>query len=297
MMRHLVIGGSGQVGEHLMRSLQDRGKHVSGTYCRHKRPGMLALDITDPKVVAELLEHLRPEIVYLSASLTNVDYCELNSDEAYAVNVTGLANVVRATNDNDAMLVCFSSDYVFDGLNGPYVETDLARPICEYGRHKLFGEHYIALHAKRFLLIRTTIVYSWESQAKNFIHRLVNRAANGERIRVPMDQVGSPTYAPNLADAVIEMSERGVEGLFHVVGPRLASRYDLALAAARVFDLDSALIEPVSTAELEQPAPRPLKAGMIVDKAQGLLQTRLIDYLEGLTIMASLKDKRESYAG
>jgi len=258
---------------------------------------MHVLDITNAKSVAALLKQLRPDIVYLLASLTNVDYCELNPGEAYKINVVGTCNVVRSTNDNGAMLVYFSSDYVFDGLSGPYVETDLARPISEYGRHKLLSEHYIALYAMKYLIIRTTVVYGWESQGKNFIQRLIARLTNGEHIQVPVDQVGNPTYAPNLAEAVIEMADKGVEGLFHVAGPRLASRYEFALAAASAFKLNPVLIEPVSTLELEQPAPRPLKAGMIVDKAQGLLKTRLIDYMEGLAVMASLKGKRGSYGG
>jgi len=294
-MGHLVIGASGQVGEHLLRALQRTGKEVFGTYHRHPRPGMRALDITDAKAVAQLLAEVRPDVVYLPAALTNADHCELNPDEAYRVNVVGTCNVVLATADVGARFVYFSSDYVFDGSSGPYLETDLASPINEYGRHKLISEHHIALHIRKYLIIRTTVVYGWESQGKNFIQRLIDRIAKGERVQVPVDQVGSPTYAPNLAEAVVELADTGVEGLLHVVGPKLASRYDFALAAARSFDLDPALINPVSTSELRQPAPRPLQAGMIADKAQGLLKTRLVDYLEGLAIMASQKEKRDHH--
>lgn len=286
MKRHLVIGGSGQVGEHLLWCLQAKGEQAFGAYCSHARPGMYQVDVRNPAAVTELLLKLRPGIVYLAASMNDVDYCELHPDEAYEINVAALGNVVRSVNNVGAYLVFFSSDYVFDGARGPYSETDPARPLCVYGFQKVLAEHYITLHSKKYLIVRSTVVYGWESQGKNFVQRLVGRLSRGERVRVPVDQVGSPTYAPNLAEAVVELTEKGCLGLFHVVGPRLASRYDLAVAAAEAFGLDAALVEPVSTGDLGQAAPRPLKGGMVVDKARSVLATELIGYVEGLAMMA-----------
>jgi dTDP-4-dehydrorhamnose reductase len=294
MSVHLVIGASGLVGEHLLRCLRRNGQPAIGTYYQHPRQGLYPLDLRDRQAIAELLRRFEPSIVYLPAALTNVGYCELHPEEAYEINVLGTCLVVHESNSIGARLVYFSSDYVFDGLNGPYSEVDPARPICEYGRQKLLCEHYIALHADNYLIVRTTVVYGWESQGKNFVQRLVKALRAGERVRVPKDQIGSPTYAPNLAEAVVELATAGATGLFHVVGPKLASRYDFAVAAAETFGLDTSLIEPVSTAELGQAAPRPLKAGMHIDKVQGVLQTRLIDYVEGLRMMASERPAEES---
>ena len=173
--------------------------------------------------------------VHLPAALTNVDFCETHSDSSYEINVLGAVNVVRSADHVDAKLVYFSSDYVFDGFNGPYAEVDPANPICEYGRHKLLSEHYVALHARRYLIVRTTVVYGWESQRKNFIVRLADRLRRGERVQIPMDQVGSPTFVSNLAEAVVELIALDVQGLFHLAGPQLVTRYDFAVAAARVF--------------------------------------------------------------
>jgi dTDP-4-dehydrorhamnose reductase len=148
-------------------------------------------------------------------------------------------------------------------------------------------EHYIAFHACDYLIVRTTVVYGWESQGKNFIQRLVGFLREGKRVRAPYDQIGTPTYAPNLAEAVVELATLKVSGIFHVVGPEIVSRYGFALAAARTFGLNPELIESVSTQELGQVAPRPLKAGMRIGKVQGLLKTRLVGYVEGLKIMAA----------
>lgn len=287
MTRHLVIGASGQVGEHLLASLERRGEEVFGTCYQHASAGLHPLDIRNAPAVDDLLLHFRPDVVHLPAAITNVDYCELHPDLTYEVNVLGTCNVVRAANGIDAKLVFFSSDYVFDGVSGPYSEGDPANPICEYGRHKLISEHYIALHAENYLIVRTTVVYGWESQRKNFVVRLADRLGKGEHVQVPLDQIGSPTYAPNLAEAVAELISLDTQGLFHVVGPQLATRYDFAVAVARAFDLDSDLLIPISTAEMGQAAARPLRAGMTVDKAQALLRTELIDYKEGLSILVS----------
>jgi dTDP-4-dehydrorhamnose reductase len=194
--------------------------------------------------------------------------------------------VAQACKTIDAQLVYFSSDLVFDGLSGPCRETDPARPINEYGRQKVLSEHYIALHLKRYLIVRTTGVYGWETQGKNFVQRLIHSLQAGNPVRVPNDQFGSPTYSSNLADAVIELATSRAEGVFHVVGPELVCRDEFAVAVARAFHLDAALIEPLASAELGRVAPRPLKVELNADKAEGLLETHLIDYDEGLRRMA-----------
>ena len=288
MSGHLVIGASGQVGEHLMRYLQSAGYPAAGTYYPDPQPGLLPLDIRDQRTVAVLLDQIRPEIIYLPAALTNVDYCELHPDESYVTNVLGTCHIAREAERIGAKLVFFSSDYVFDGASGPYTETDPVHPICEYGRQKVLGEHYISLHLSNNLIVRTTVVYGWESQGKNFVQRLLSALRVGARISVPVDQIGTPTYAPNLAQAVVELATNDAVGLYHVAGPELIDRYGFAVAAAQAFGYTaSALIQPVVTADLNQAAPRPLSAGMRVDKALEILQTKLMDYREGLQAMAS----------
>lgn len=291
MSTNLVIGASGQVGEHLVKRLVLNGESVTGTYFPAPALSLVPLDIRDKQAVATLFRQCEPDTVYLPAAITNVDYCELNPDETYLTNVQGTCNVVQEANRIGAKLVFFSSDYVFDGRDGPYSEIEPANPLSQYGRQKLIGEHYIGLHARDYLIIRTTVVYGWESQEKNFVQRLVTTLKAGQRVRVPVDQIGSPTYTPNLADAVIELVTMDATGLFNVVGPKLASRYEFAVAAAQAFDLDPALIDSVFTSELKQAAPRPLKAGMRIDKVQKILRTRLTDYEEGVRMMVSEQPK------
>jgi len=290
MSTHLVIGASGMVGEYLVRAAADAGFEAIGTYHSHLVRGMQRLDIRNQTEVQLLMAKVRPTIVYLPASLANVDYCELHPGEGYATNVIGVCNVVRAVNEVGAKLVYFSSDYIFDGKAGPYREDDPPNPICEYGRQKLMAEHYIALHARDYLIVRTTVVSGWERQGKNFVYRLLKTLKAGQVLKVPVDQIGNPTYAPNLAQAVVELALSDARGVYHVVGPDRVNRYEFACEAARVFGLDGSLIQAVATSELGQPAPRPLNAGMVAEKAAAKLRIPLIGYREGLRAMASKRE-------
>ncbi|MDQ3705916.1 MAG: NAD(P)-dependent oxidoreductase [Chloroflexota bacterium] len=287
MTNHLIIGASGQVGEYLVRAAANAGFESVGTYQTHEVEGMRHLDIRNEAQISSLLEELQPTVVYLPASLANVDYCELHPEEGYAINVEGVRNVVQAVNKTPAKLVYFSSDYVFDGKAGPYAEEDPTNPICEYGVQKVLAEHYVALHARDYIVVRTTVVYGWERQGKNFIYRLLNTLTAGEVLRVPVDQVGSPTYSPDLSRAVVDLAISDAQGVYHVVGPELANRYEFACEAAKVFGLDTNLVQPVTTEELRQTAKRPLKAGMKIEKVTARLMRPLIGYREGLRVMAS----------
>ena len=286
MRPSLVIGASGQVGEHLVVSLMRQSSAVTRADVLPLTPGTLPLDICNAEQVDREIGSIRPGVIYLVAALTNVDYCEQHPEEARRVNVTGVQNVVNAANRVGARLAFFSSDYIFNGKAGPYAEDAPPNPICEYGRQKLLAEELIASNCGDYLIIRTTVVYGWESQGKNFVVRLLKSLEQGQEVRVPDDQVGSPTYAPNLAEASVELANSSMQGIFHVVGPERVSRYEFAREAARVFGHPVELVKPVSTAELNQPAARPFEAGMTVARSAAALATQLVGYRVGLRMMA-----------
>jgi dTDP-4-dehydrorhamnose reductase len=286
----LVIGASGQVGEHLIHLLSGEPQLVT-TYRTHAVPGAEPLDISHPAQVHDLFERLHPSVVFLPAAMTNVDFCETNPGSSYRTNVNGVKNVVEASNHVRARLIYFSTDYIFDGVAGPYAEEDLANPISEYGRQKLIAEHHIASTSSDYLIFRTTVVYGWERQGKNFVYRLVKSLREGTPIRVPMDQVGTPTYAPELAEAGIQLSRTTARGVINVAGSNCISRYEFALEAARVFQLPEQLILPVTTKELNQLGRRPLVAGLKTEKAKTLLGRALLSSSEGLRQMSKEKGR------
>jgi dTDP-4-dehydrorhamnose reductase len=287
MSRHLIIGASGQVGQHLLQAARESGLEGLGTYNASPAAGLRKLDVRDREEVFAVISTTRPGTIYLPASLTHVDYCELHPEETRSINVSGVRNVVDAAREAGAKVVYFSSDYVFDGRSGGYSESSEPNPINEYGRQKLEAEHYVASYAPGHLIVRTAGVFGWERQGKNFITRLLQTLKSGRGWSVPADQINNPTYAPNLARAVLELALEGGDGLFHVCGPEPVDRYSLACEAGRLFGLDPSLITPCATADLGQIAPRPLNASMVVEKAARRLKLPLMGYRDGLAAMAA----------
>jgi dTDP-4-dehydrorhamnose reductase len=287
MSLHLIIGASGQVGQHLLQAARETGLEGLGTYNASPAAGLIKLDLRDRDEVFGAVSSTRPGTIYLPASLTHVDYCELHPEETRSINVSGVRNVVDAARATGAKVVYFSSDYVFDGRSGGYSESSETNPINEYGRQKLEAEDYVASYARSYLIVRTAGVFSWERQGKNFITRLLQTLKSGQGWRVPADQINNPTYAPNLARAVLELALEGGNGLFHVCGPEPVDRYSLACEAAHLFGLDSSLIKACATSDLGQLAPRPLNASMSVEKAARRLKLPLVSYGEGLAAMAA----------
>ena len=281
--RSLVAGASGMVGQHCLAVLGESG---TGTYCDFPRPGLLQLDVRDVDAFDQVMAEVRPEILYLAACQANVEECERHPELAWKTNVAGVRNAVEVAERHRCKLVFLSSEYVFDGVSGPYRESDPANPLSMYGRQKLAAEHHILLLAPGALIVRTTVVFGTEARGKNFVYRLVSALREGTPIRVPGDQFSSPTYAPDLVRAMIELAEADARGVFHVTGPRVVSRYDFAVLAAQTFGLDPAGIIPVTTAELKQVAPRPLQAGLIVEKVERALGRPMLDFEEGLRELA-----------
>lgn len=284
-MKHLVVGASGQIGGAVYKSLLEKNQDVMGTWFSQPARGMRKLDVNDRSRLFKLVKEASPDVIYACAGMTNVDRCESEPKESFRINVVGLANLVEAANRANAKIVLLSSDYIFDGAKGPYDVTDLPNPLNVYGYHKVLCEQHVATVAKSFLIVRTTVVYGWEAVGKNFIARLLHKLSQGQKVKVPSDQIGSPTYNRNFSRALIELVSKDEHGVFHVSGSTQTDRYAFAVRAAQVFGLDSRLIHAVSTADLKQKARRPLKAGLKLDKTRDVLSTKLLGYEDGLRQM------------
>lgn len=284
-MRALVIGASGQVGAALAARLRERGHDVVGTHARIATPSTVALDLTDTAAAARLIDDTRPDWIFCPAGLTHVDHCEDHRDEAFRVNCDAPAAAAAAGARRGAGFVYFSSEYVFDGVAGPYHEDDAVHPVSVYGESKLAGERAARDANPRTVVVRTTVVYGPEPQGKNYVYQLVRRLRAGERFRVPVDQISSPTYNPDLAAASVELAERDLAGVYHVVGADVVDRHAFARAVCDVFALDASLLDPVTTAQLEQRARRPLRAGLVIERARKTLATPLRGAQEGLRAM------------
>lgn len=205
-MRVLVIGSSGLIGEALVTEFSK--KHtVAGADIEPLDKKIVKLDMTDNAGVKNLLNDIKPEVILMPAAYPNVDGCEEKPAECLKVNVNAPQNISMLSKKAGVKLVFFSSDYVFDGKNGPYNEEATPNPISEYGKQKLAAEKFISENLTDYLIIRTTVVYGPEKRGKNFVLSLIRKLRNRERVRVPYDQISTPTYSLNLANAVSQLVE------------------------------------------------------------------------------------------
>jgi len=290
-IRFLVTGASGFVGKQFMEIF--RGHAVTGLRFSRPGPGLLELDLRDPVAVRVCMEHLQPEVVIHCAARPSVDWCELNRDEARSINLFPVKFLAERCARLRAKLVFLSTDYVFDGLRGPYKETDATNPINEYGRLKLEGEEAIRRLTDNHLIVRTTNVYGFDPESKNFLMASLPKLARGERVFAASDQTGNPTAVRDLCLVVRDLITSGCTGTFHVAGPDLVNRAEWLIQAARTFGLEPGLVSPVLSSELDQSAPRPSRSGLISNRLPRLVERRLTNLGNGLAAMKKQRDAHQ----
>jgi dTDP-4-dehydrorhamnose reductase len=268
----LLIGAGGLVGRHLLPALSDLA--VTPTYHSDTPDRGTQLDITDHDAVRRTIHEVRPDVIVLAAADAYVERCEREPEATRLVNVEAPRVIAAEAETIGAMLVVFSSDYVFDGTAGDYTEDDERRPINEYGRQKVELED-LALATSRGLVCRTSGVFGEDPRRKNFVYQLVDRLRAGQTFDVPSDQLITPTYAPALADAVVALLRLGHRGTVHVAGPRVMGRVEFARLIAETYALPDELLRARPTAELGLAAPRPLRCGLDVKRLHGILGSDL----------------------
>lgn len=298
MGRILVTGGSGLLGSRIVEALAGKCElYYSFNSNRVEIAGGLpvSLDVSSPACTKKIIG-LAPDTVFHTSALTNVDYCELRQQEAFAVNAQGAKNVAIACREVGAKMIHLSTDYVFDGGKGNYAEGDAPNPINYYGTTKLESENIVSSLLDDCVIARTTVIFGWNRdwQRENFATWVINSLRAGKRILLANDQFGNPTLAENLASALIELAISNKKGIYHIAGSNCISRLDFGTKIADVFSLDKNLIKPVTSEELSQTAPRPRNNCLSNKKAAKELKTRLFGVEEALLIMEQQeKEKHE----
>lgn len=230
-----------------------------------------ALDLGDRDAVLEQARLAPPDVVVNPAAMTNVDACESRCEDAQRANVDGPRTLAGICRDRGAHLLHVSTDYVFPGDDaqpGPYAEDATPRAINYYGQSKLDGERAIAAVCgddSPYTIVRTALVYGLGRRA-NFVTWLAGELRAGKRVRIVRDQFNTPTIADDLAAVLLWLAAHQRTGMYHAAGPDLVGRHDWALAIAQHFALDTTLIDWVTSAELAQPAARPLRSGLTCGK-------------------------------
>jgi dTDP-4-dehydrorhamnose reductase len=247
-MKILIVGGSGMLGTDLTETF--------GSVCETTAVDLPELDITRLEECRAKLEEFRPDAVINAAAFTQVDACESREDEAFRVNGHGAGNLAIAAAATGALLVHYSTDYIFDGQKqSAYIEEDTPNPQNVYGRSKLMGETLIREHCPNHLILRTSWLFG--KNGNNFIRTVVGAARKGNPLRVVNDQQGNPTYSKDLAATTLTMIKTGCRATYHVTNSGSCTWYELASNALVWAGMADISVIPVSTSEFPRPAPRP----------------------------------------
>ena len=292
--RILIIGSNGKLGLGLARRLSVNGRYeilCSGIEEKQTGPGVdyLQADITRKNSIKSLFHNFFPDVVINAAGYTNVDLCETNKELSWNINVKGTENIAISSWAIDAHMIHISTDYIFDGKEGPYTEEDVPNPISYYGRTKLASENSLRTSGTRYTILRTNVLYGSnpEDGHADFARWAAESLKKGKQISVVTDQMNNPTYIPDLVNAVINIIEMEKQGIYNIGGAELLSRYDFAVRIAEHYGLNKELIIPVTTESLKQPAPRPLKSGLIIRKAErelGFTPTPINETLDHISV-------------
>lgn len=245
-MNILITGARGQVGSALVEQLQ-----VQHTIYRLDRDD---IDISDPRVTDRIVQR-QPELVIHSAACTNVDACARQPDHALAVNGLGTKFVALACRQLDIPMVYISTNEVFDGTaDRPYLEFDQPAPINPYGYSKWAGEQVVQQVLRRFAIVRIAWVFGGE---RNFVRTILRLAQERPELAIVDDEIGNPTYAPDLASAIAQLIEHPFSGIYHLTNEGACSRYDFAAEIIRQAGLSQTRLRRIKLAEYQRDSTPP----------------------------------------
>ncbi|MEM1128187.1 MAG: dTDP-4-dehydrorhamnose reductase [Bacteroidota bacterium] len=279
--RVLITGANGLVGQALVKLLSTMPVYDVLATGRSSQPrfvggscGYVPLDVTREEAVKQVFMDFAPDVVVHCAAMTKVDRCEQHRDACWQVNVEAVERLARWCHRTGSRLIQLSTDFVFDGTNGPYREDARPNPVNFYGKSKLAAENATrAAGLDRWSIVRPVLIFGTGSQLSrsNFVLWVVRELTQGRTIQVVTDQFRTPTYAPDLALGIEKIIRYRKHGLYHLSGRDLVSVHAFAHLIAEAFDLDPSLIQPTDASAFSQPAARPARTGFIILKAESEL--------------------------
>lgn len=300
MARILITGASGFLGAHTARTLAMEGHRVSGTYGSHKNRYLrifrdidiqgFHVDLTREDAMTSIFKTADPEIVIHSAALADPDSCQKDPALARQVNVEATDRIARLCLDRNARMIFFSTDQVFDGKKGGYSETDPPNPIHVYGQTKAEAEGKVTQRlGQNATVLRITLVYgNSPSGRRSSSEQVLNLLAKGEKPRLFHDEIRTPILAEDVAKAVSELvAHEAPPPLLNLGGPDAVSRYELGLAVARAYGLDSGRLEAIPLKAIDPVAPRPPDLSLDTTLARKSLKRPPRTLQDGISWLAS----------
>ncbi len=291
----LLTGSNGLLGQKLVELIsKDENYELIATSRGENRLSYKTgytyhpLDITDKQDVEAVMAKFQPDYVINSAAMTNVDQCETMKDECWQLNVRAVEYIVEACQAHNTFLLHLSTDFIFDGENGPYDEEATPKPISYYGSSKLAAERTLMKSKIKWAIARTVLVFGIaEDMSRTNIVLWVKKSLEDKKtIQVVNDQWRSPTLAEDLAEGCFLILKKDATGVYNISGKDFLSPYQMAIQTADFFALDKSYIVETDSTKFTQPAKRPPRTGFIIDKAVKELGYHPHSFKEGIAILA-----------
>lgn len=287
-MKLLITGASGLLGHKVALLALKKGHEVYSIYKEHpiNLGTPIKLDLTNQNAISKVITKQKPEAIIHTAAYTNVDGCEINKDIAWKVNAEATKHIAIESTHINAHLTYVSTDYVFDGEKGLYIEEDPPNPICHYGYTKLKGEEFIKKHSQKWCITRASVIYGWsQTQKLNFATWIINNLKQQKEVKILTDRHVSPTLNTNLAEMLLEITEKRITGTIHTAGATRVTRHEFALKLAQIFNLNMNLIKQAKMKEIPWKAKRPKDSSLNISKANSLLSAKPLKLNQALKKM------------
>jgi dTDP-4-dehydrorhamnose reductase len=294
-MSVLVTGANGLLGQTIISQILQKSYKVIATGKGADRSGVANsskyeyhdVDITDGPAIENLILQSAPNIIVHAAAMTQVDQCELHKQDCYNINVTATRFIIDAAKAVGSRFIFVSTDFIFDGISGPYDENAEPSPVNYYGSTKEVAEKAVMESGLDWAIARTILVYgSVPSTGRTNILGFVRQSLENDKpIKMVTDQVRTPTFVDDLAAGIILIIEKNGRGIYHLSGEEQMTPYDIAVKTAKFLGLNESLISKSSSADIQQPAIRPAKTGFIITRAKKELGYKPKSFEEGLKVL------------
>ncbi|WP_422007364.1 SDR family oxidoreductase [Roseivirga pacifica] len=295
-MKILITGSNGLLGQKLVQLILAKGEDELIATARganrlpipEEKYTYQSLDITNRADVLATIERFKPDAVVHTAAMTNVDQCETEQEACWKLNVDAVEYLIEACENTGAYLLHLSTDFIFDGEDGPYDEEGKPNPISYYGESKLAAEELLFKSSISYGIARTVLVYgiAHDMSRNNIILWVKKSLEDKKEIKVVDDQLRSPTLAEDLAMGCYLMAKQKAEGVFNISGKDVLTPYQMAIKTADFFNLDISTMTKADASTFTQTAKRPPRTGLIIEKARTQLGYEPRSFDEGIAIVA-----------
>ena len=273
-MDNVLVIGSGFLGGNIVNEFRNNEIKVIGTNYNKNSSDEIHFDITNMDSIVSCVKKYSPQVIINCAANVNVDDLENNEKLAFSINAYGAENIARVCKNNKIRLLHISSDAVFDGQKGMYVEEDVTNPVNIYAKSKMLGEKLISKNLENYVIIRTNF-YGFHKQDKFLFNWILSKLKNNETFTGFNDVFFNPLEVTNLSKMIYELSEKNFCGILHLSSDEIFSKFEFATKISEFFGFDSNLIKKASIDELGLNAKRPKNTTLVNNKAKNLLDTKI----------------------